>query len=576
MSDLNTEQSRASGGVSVELRELTVRAGGRILLESASASFAPGEVTLIVGRSGAGKSLLLRTIAGLLDIAQGEVDVAGRLLINDRDALHRSRSSHPPVGVVFQNFALFDELSPAANVRFAYAHRNGRVSDSSAGRETRPDKLLDELNVPRGVPTAALSGGQRQRLAIARTLAYNPDVILYDEPTSGLDPVTAVKVARLIQQTQAAHRKTSIIVTHDYESLAPIADHIYLLDAASRSLRAVDRRDWPRLHELLEPPAPPATAFKEPAVGRTSSLSMSDKGVGRLEARPTASDATAAARVPPSALARGLRTIAASVPGALLATSHAIEQVLALPVRMLPIWKSVAWGLRFFAHYLRLVAGPSAWLYVAIAGAIAGFVATYFTFRFMPYRSYTEPLVIENMLNALGFSLYRILVPVLATVLIAARCGAAVASDVGGKVYGQQTDALRSFGVNPARYLGTGILYAFLLGTPLLVAIAFVAARVTSVLVFTASHPRYGPFFWETHFHRELIAPGEWLYRGTGWLAAKVLVCAAGIALVAYDRGRQPKRSTKEVSLGITSTILWSTLLVLVVHFAFAFVEFEN
>jgi ABC-type multidrug transport system ATPase subunit/ABC-type transporter Mla maintaining outer membrane lipid asymmetry permease subunit MlaE len=541
------EKQVRAGGVSVALRDVTVRAGGKTLLENASASFAPGEVTLIVGRSGAGKSLLLRTIAGLLDPSQGEVDVAGRLLINDRDALHRSRSSHPPVGVVFQSFALFDELSPASNVRFAYSHRDGRAG-ASPDHDLRPDKLLDELNVPRGVPTAALSGGQRQRLAIARTLAYNPDVILYDEPTSGLDPVTALKVARLIQETQAAHRKTSIIVTHDYESLAPIADHIYLLDAPSHSLRAIDRRDWPRLHELLESPAPPVSAGGPPAAPRTAA----------------------------SGLGGHLRNIAASVPGALLATSHAIEQVLALPLRILPMWKSVAWGLRFFVHYLRLVAGPSAWLYVAIAGAIAGFVATYFTFRFMPYRSYTEPLVIENMLNALGFSLYRILVPVLATVLIAARCGAAVASDVGGKVYGQQTDALRSFGVNPARYLGTGILHAFLLGTPLLVAIAFLAARVTSVLVFTASHPRYGPFFWETHFHRELITPGEWLFRGTGWLIAKVLVCAAGIALVAYDRGRQPKRSTKDVSMGITSTILWSTLFVLVVHFAFAFVEFEN
>ncbi len=546
MSDQVTEHDRTGGGVAVELRDVTVRAGGKTLLENASASFTPGEVTLIVGRSGAGKSLLLRTIAGLLDPAQGEVDVAGRLLINGRDALHRSRSSHPPVGVVFQSFALFDELSPAANVRFAYAHRNGRAG-APPDHDLRPDKLLDELNVPRGVPTAALSGGQRQRLAIARTLAYNPDVILYDEPTSGLDPVTAVKVAGLIQETQAVHRKTSIIVTHDYESLAPIADHIYLLDAPSRSLRPVDRRDWPRLNELLEPPAPPAQP----------------------------SESTAAACAPASGIGRHIKSLAASVPDALLATTHAIEQVLALPLRLLPIWKSAAWGLRFFVHYLRLVAGPSAWLYVAIAGAIAGFVATYFTFRFMPYRSYTEPLVIENMLNALGFSLYRILVPVLATVLIAARCGAAVASDVGGKVYGQQTDALRSFGVNPARYLGTGILHAFLLGTPLLVAIAFLAARVTSVLVFTASHPGHGPFFWETHFHRELITPGEWLYRGTGWLAAKVLVCAAGIALVAYDKGRQPKRSTKDVSLGITSTILWSTLFVLVVHFGFAFVEFK-
>src|SRR5207244_13496183 len=106
---------------------------------------------------------------------------------------------------------------------------------------------------------------------------------------------------------------------------------------------------------------------------------------------------------------------------------------------------------------------------------------------------------IENLLNALGFALYRILVPVLVTVLIAARCGAAVASDVGGKVYGQQVDAMRALNAKPAAYLYTGILHAFLLGTPLLVFLAFLAARFTSVVIFTATHPQYGPFFWETH-----------------------------------------------------------------------------
>jgi ABC-type transporter Mla maintaining outer membrane lipid asymmetry permease subunit MlaE len=182
--------------------------------------------------------------------------------------------------------------------------------------------------------------------------------------------------------------------------------------------------------------------------------------------------------------------------------------------------------------------------------------------------------VIENVLHALGFALYRILVPLLGTILIAARCGAAVASDVGGKVYGQQIDALRTFGVRPERYLLTGIMYAFLLGTPLLVAVSFFAARLTSLAVFTATHPDLGAFFWESHFHRELIEPGELLYRGTGWLLAKTLCCAAGMGLLAYTWGRRPKHSTDDVSRGITSNILWSTLYVLVVHFAFAFYEF--
>jgi ABC-type transporter Mla maintaining outer membrane lipid asymmetry permease subunit MlaE len=121
----------------------------------------------------------------------------------------------------------------------------------------------------------------------------------------------------------------------------------------------------------------------------------------------------------------------------------------------------------------------------------------------------------------------------------------------------------------------TGILYAFLAGTPLLVAVSFLAARLTSLAVFTATHPELGPFFWRSHFHRELTEPGGWLYAGSGWLLAKTLCCAAGIAWIAYERGRMPKHSTRDVSSGITSTILWSTLHVLIVHFLFAFYEFD-
>jgi ABC-type transporter Mla maintaining outer membrane lipid asymmetry permease subunit MlaE len=400
----------------------------------------------------------------------------------------------------------------------------------------KPEALLEELGVPRGVRTANLSGGQKQRLAIARTLAFDPAVILYDEPTSGLDAATAAQVAQLIRSTHAAHPQTSIIVTHDYEALAPIADRIYFLDPAQRTLIEVPRTDWPRLAEMLKP---------------------------------------AQAMAPSEAAQPARSRLSAALRSFLIGTSRQVEQIALLPLRLTPVWKSIPWGLRTAAHYLRLVAGPSAWLYVAIAGAIAGFVSTYFTFRFLPYRSYTEPLLIENLLHALGFLLFRVLVPVLATVLIAARCGAAVASDVGGKVYGQQLDALRSFGAEPKRYLLTGILYAFLLGTPLLVGVSFLAARLTSLAVFTGTHPELGPFFWESHFHRDLIVPGQTLYAGTLWLLAKTLCCAAGMAWIAYDRGRQPKHSPSDVSHGITSQILWSTLYVLVVHFAFAFYEFD-
>jgi ABC-type transporter Mla maintaining outer membrane lipid asymmetry permease subunit MlaE len=263
------------------------------------------------------------------------------------------------------------------------------------------------------------------------------------------------------------------------------------------------------------------------------------------------------------------------VGGFLAATTKVTEEVLLTPLWLLPCWKNPIWGLRFFLHYLRLIAGPSAWAYIAISGMIIGFVTTYFTFRFLPYEQYTKPLLIENLLMSMGFALYRILVPILATILIAARCGAAVASDVGGKSYGRQMDAMRTMGMWPKYYLLTPILYSFLLGGPLLTLFSYVVAGATSLVAFVATHPDRGPDFWSLHFHARLAVPDQALFIGTWWLLGKILLCAIGIGLIAYYQGARPKYSSRDVSIGITATILWSTLYVLIVHFAFAFIEFD-
>ena len=515
----------------VQLNDLTIRIANQDLLLSTSAEFPAGEISLIIGCSGAGKSTLLRVLSGEFPNADAPVDVSGAVCVAGQP-IGRAQTK---VGIVYQNHALFDELTPTQNVAFAQAHR-GPAAGSR--QPAQPEQWLRELQIPANVPTGRLSGGQQQRLAIARTMAYDPDLVLYDEPTSGLDPETATHVARLIRDTHESQRKTSIVVTHDYETLPSIADRIFLLDTQTRTLREIPRDQWNDLRaEFQQAPVvePPALVLRRSVGNRLT------RYLGRF----------------------------------LEASSRAIESCVCVPFRLIPLWKSPKWGLRFAAHYLRLVAGLSAAAYIVISGLIIGFVATYFTFRFLPFSEYTEPLLIENLLSSIGFALYRILVPVLATLLIAARCGAAVAADVGGKTYGRQLDALRTLGAPPKRYLLTNILYAFLLGTPWLTGLAYLVAHATSLAVFTSIYPEWGPDFWHLHFHRDLLIPSGGLYVGTGWLTAKLLACGMGTALIAYHCGTRPKPSSREVSRGITDAILWSTLLVLLIHFAFTFVEFD-
>lgn len=524
----------------IAIRGLTIRVAGKSLLEEADADLPPGRISLVIGASGVGKTVLMKILSGLLGKGRrGEFEVNGSVQVEGEEVLGR-RSPAASVGLVFQNFALFDEFSCAGNIDFARDHRPA-VSQQE-GQKPRAENLstpalLGEFRIPTATPVRALSGGQQQRLAIARTLAYDPSVVIYDEPTSGLDPVNAAKVAQRIRATCETHHKTTVVVTHDYEHLASVADTVFLLDPDQKKLLRLSGESLDDLASNL----PGAEAFQEEMALPPAPL------LARL--------------------GRGLRSFFEF-------TGNVLIRALVTLSFFLPLWRSPAWGVRYFVHYLRLVASASAWAYFAMAGIIAGFVSTHFTFKFLPHRSYSEPLIGDELLNGLGFVLYRVVVPVLITVLLAARCGAAVASDVGNRVYSHQVDAMRSFRARPERYLLTNILLAFVVGTPIVVALGFLAARFTSLLVFVYDHPDLGANFWDGHFHRDLRVPGAPLYGGTWWLLAKVLLCGVGVGSIAYHLGSRPKLSGVDVSRGITRTIIWATLYVLAVHFVFAFLEF--
>jgi ABC-type lipoprotein export system ATPase subunit/ABC-type transporter Mla maintaining outer membrane lipid asymmetry permease subunit MlaE len=503
-------------------------------LDKVDLEFEAGKLCVIVGASGSGKSTLLRILAGLIDDADNAIAYSGELRRGQGEKSGR-------VGLVFQSFALLDEFTPHENVQLALEHKPRSPTAQELGSSFSASQWLESLDVPSRGTVSQLSGGQKQRLAIARTLAAHPDILLYDEPTSGLDAWAASRVASLVRETQLKYGITSIVVTHDYASWLDVADEVFILDPSTRTLSELKVRSSEYVAKLIA------------------------EGLGAVRTDPSAQT------VKPNSL----EILGQKTALVLEEIGKATCDLFVSAWHVIPKWQSSKWGLRFFSHYLNLVAGPSAWFYLAIAGVIVGFVATYFTFRYLPYQLYTKPLLLEELLASIGFALYRILVPVLATILIAARCGAAVAADVGGKKYGGQFDALRTLGVSPSNYVYTPILLAFLVGTPVLTQFAFWIAKLSSLIVFNLTHADLGPYYWEYHFHRRLSQEGQWGFDGFYWLTLKTVVCGWMIAWVAYRSGVQPKRSSRDVSRSITSTVLWATLAVLVVHFVVAFWEFD-
>ncbi len=513
----------------IAINGLHVSVAGRCLLRDASLEVNEGEVVLLVGLSGSGKSVTLKLLLGLLNDRSKPFEIKGDITLFG-DELPAAADNH--AGIVFQDFGLLDEWTTRENIEFGYDHRKKNKTQGE-GRKKIVDQLLAELNLDGSLPIAALSGGMKQRCAIARTLAHDPDILFYDEPTSGLDPAMTKQVAELIKRTNDDHKKTSFIVTHDLAALSEIADRIILLD--------------PKTHSFRQVPIEEAKTIME-------GLALSQNR-DEFRAKP----------VP--GILRHSRNFFSS-------TGKSLESTLIALFALIPRWPRGKWGLRYLLYYLRLSTFGSALAYVAICGFILGLIITWFTFSFLPFKTYTEPLLIDNVIGAIGFSLFRIMVPGMVAMLVAARSGAAIAADIGNRVYTRQTAAMQSLGFSPNRYLLTNILWAHLIGMPVLIAVNFFFAKMASLTVFAAIKPEYSTYFWEAEFPRFLSNNGE-LYLGTHWLVGKSLVSAFGVGTIATYLGMRPKASGRDVATAVTQSIIWSTLFVLLIQTIAALLEFD-
>jgi phospholipid/cholesterol/gamma-HCH transport system ATP-binding protein len=210
----------------IEVRDLHKSFGGQRVLTGVTLRIRAGESAVIIGRSGCGKSVLLKHLIGLLQPDQGEVLVEGQSLarMTERGLLAVRRR----FGMLFQGAALFDSLSVADNVGFAL-RRERRWTDQEIGRKVGEALALVELPGIEHKKPAELSGGMRKRVGLARAIVYRPEILLYDEPTTGLDPIAADRIDRLIVRICAELKVTSIAVTHDMRSVARIGQRILML-----------------------------------------------------------------------------------------------------------------------------------------------------------------------------------------------------------------------------------------------------------------------------------------------------------------------------------------------------------
>lgn len=239
----------------ISVRNLRMGFGRRILLENASFDVGRGEIVVIVGGSGSGKSSLMKTIIGLHAPMSGDVLIEGRSLVT-ADARERERLQRR-LGVMYQGGALFGSLSVLENVRFPL----DRFTDLTLEQKNLTARLLLrelEMDGAESLMPAELSGGMLKRAGIARALALGCDILLLDEPSAGLDPVTAANLDRTILSLRRNLGATFLIVSHELQSIFAIADRALMLDPHSRSIIANDtprslrdeNRD-PRVHQFF-------------------------------------------------------------------------------------------------------------------------------------------------------------------------------------------------------------------------------------------------------------------------------------------------------------------------------------
>ncbi|CAK0756292.1 phospholipid/cholesterol/gamma-HCH transport system permease protein [Gammaproteobacteria bacterium] len=483
---------------------------GKLLVENAEFSLAQGEVVLLVGPSGSGKSTIIKLLSGLLENEGKPWRIEGTLL-HDGEVRNLAHDRCDIGGLVFQNYALFDDLTAIENLGIALDHAN---HTDPALMEYLLDLLVD---IEPNQTIASSSGGQRQRLAIARTLLANRPLLLFDEPNSGLDPSTAQRLGALIQDLCRRMGRPALIVAHHVDDILPLADAVYLLDSRTHALRTLPL-DREAVDEALL------------AVGTVTEE--------KEEGAP-----------------------------AILATPSSVSDITARWQRRLKSHAAHRWFFRYLYEYFWILWGsPLMLLYIFSGAGIVGFVTLWFGFNYELLGDAIRSFIHDESLAGLGFIESYIAVPLISCILMVARNNAIITADVGNRVLSAQFLAMRNLHIPGRAYLTAAILINTIIGALVLVGASLVVSGWASFKTWQfLFHDQ--PFeLWQENFFYVLLRKPASAWRNLFWVVIKVLLSGACGSWVAIQAGFSRKESVIAVNYAIARSIVMGVTITLLIH----------